>query len=73
MKSAAKHLGQSSEEKAIAIDLFCGLGGWAHAFLDSGYRIIGFDIEAHDYGNGSYPGELVLQDVRSVNGTARCH
>ena len=30
--------------------------------------MIGFDIEAHDYGTGGYPGELVLRDVRSLTG-----
>jgi hypothetical protein len=54
--------------KPLAIDLYCGLGGWAEGFLSEGYRVVGFDIEAHDYGTGGYPGELVLRDVRSING-----
>ena len=54
--------------KPIVFDLFCGLGGWSEAFIAEGYRAIGFDIEKHDYGNGSYPGELVLRDVRSIDG-----
>src|SRR5208282_3720631 len=53
----------------LAIDLFCGLGGWAEGFLAESYRVIGFDIEAHDYGTGGYPGELVLRDVRSIHGS----
>ena len=52
----------------LVFDLFCGLGGWSEAFLTEGYRCVGFDIEAHDYGNGGYPGELVLRDIRSING-----
>ena len=52
----------------LVFDLFCGLGGWTEAFLSEGYRCVGFDIEAHDYGNGGYPGELVLRDIRSING-----
>jgi hypothetical protein len=52
----------------LAIDLYCGLGGWAEGFLAEGYRVIGFDIERHDYGTGAYPGELVLRDVRSLSG-----
>jgi hypothetical protein len=52
----------------IAFDLYCGLGGWAEGFLSEGYRVIGFDIERHDYGTGGYPGELVLRDVRSIHG-----
>lgn len=55
--------------KPLAIDLFCGLGGWAEGFLSEGYRVIGFDLEAHDYGTGGYPGELVLRDVRSIHGS----
>jgi len=68
MESAIKHFGQSDTEKPLVIDLFCGLGGWSQAFLDTGFRAIGFDIEAHDYGKGGYPGELVLRDVRSITG-----
>lgn len=55
--------------KPLAIDLYCGLGGWAEGFLSEGYRVIGFDLEAHDYGTGGYPGELVLRDVRSIHGS----
>lgn len=54
--------------KPIVYDLFCGLGGWSEAFIAEGYEVIGFDIEAHDYGNGGYPGKLVLRDVRSISG-----
>ena len=53
---------------ATAFDLYCGLGGWAEGFLSEGFRVIGFDIEAHDYGTGGYSGELVLRDVRSLLG-----
>jgi C-5 cytosine-specific DNA methylase len=55
--------------RPLVIDLYCGLGGWAEGFLSEGYRVIGFDIEAHDYGTGGYPGELVLRDVRSIHGS----
>ena len=53
----------------LCIDLYCGLGGWAEGFLSEGYRVKGFDIEAHDYGTGGYPGELILRDVRSIHGS----
>ena len=59
---------RNQTEKPLAIDLYCGLGGWAEGFLSEGYRVIGFDIERHDYGTGGYPGELVLRDVRSLTG-----
>ena len=55
--------------KPLAIDLYCGLGGWTDGFLSEGYRVVGFDIERHDYGTGRYPGQLVLQDVRTLHGS----
>lgn len=54
--------------RPLVFDLFCGLGGWSEAFLAEGYDCIGFDIEAHDYGNGGYPGKLVLKDIRDLSG-----
>ena len=35
--------------RPLAIDLFCGLGGWTEGLLAEGYEVIGFDIEAHEY------------------------
>jgi hypothetical protein len=55
--------------KLIAYDLYCGLGGWSDAFLAEGYECIGYDIEAHDYGTGGYPGTFILRDVRSIHGS----
>ncbi len=55
--------------KPICYDLYCGLGGWAEGFLSEGFRCIGYDIEKHDYGTGTYPGELILCDVRSIHGS----
>ena len=54
--------------KPLCIDLCCGLGGWAEGFLAEGYQVIGFDIERHVYGEHRYPGELVLQDVLTLDG-----
>jgi hypothetical protein len=54
--------------KPLLIDLFCGLGGFSEPFIEAGWRAVGFDIEKHDYGKGTYPGEFVLRDVRSING-----
>lgn len=58
---------------ALAIDLFCGLGGWTEGLLAEGYRVIGFDIERHAYGDARYPAQLVLQDVLTIHGSQFKH
>lgn len=35
--------------KPLAIDMFCGLGGWTEGLLAEGWDVIGFDIEQHIY------------------------
>ena len=54
--------------KPLAIDLFCGLGGWASGLLAEGYHVCGVDIERHVYGAERYPGSLWLQDVLTLDG-----
>lgn len=54
--------------KPLAIDLCCGLGGWTEGLLSEGWHARGYDIEAHEYGEERYPGELVLQSVLDLNG-----
>lgn len=62
-------MGQETPAR-LAIDLFCGLGGWAEGFLAESYSVIGFD-------NGEcgrdllqrYPGQLVIQDVLTLDGS----
>jgi hypothetical protein len=55
--------------KPLAIDLFCGLGGWTDGLLAEGWDVIGFDIERHEYGGMRYPGQLVVQDVCTLRGS----
>jgi len=54
--------------RPLAIDLFCGLGGWAEGLLAEGWDVLGFDIERHVYGEHRYPAQLVTQDVRTLHG-----
>jgi hypothetical protein len=53
----------------LAIDLFCGLGGWTDGLLAEGYDVIGFDITRHEYGEHRYPAQLVIQDVMTLHGS----
>jgi hypothetical protein len=55
--------------KALAIDLYCGLGGWTDGLLAEGFDVIGFDITRHAYGEHRYPAQLVIQDVRTLHGS----
>ena len=55
--------------RALAIDLFSGLGGWAEGLLAEGFDVVGFDIERHEYGEQRYPAQLVVQDVLTLHGS----
>jgi hypothetical protein len=56
-------------EEPLAIDLCCGLGGWTEGLLSTGWRVRGYDIEAHEYGDERYPAELVLRNVLEMHGS----
>ncbi len=49
--------------------MVCGLGGWTEGLLAEGYRVVGFDIERHVYGQARYPAQLVIQDVLTIHGS----
>jgi len=55
--------------KPLAIDLYCGLGGWTEGLLAEGWQVVGFDIKRHVYGEHRYPAQLVLQDVLTLHGS----
>jgi hypothetical protein len=55
--------------KPLAIDLCCGLGGWTDGLLAEGWRVRGYDIEEHVYGDERYPAELVLRNVLEMHGS----
>lgn len=55
--------------KPLAVDLCCGLGGWTEGLLAEGYHARGYDIEAHEYGDEKYPGELVLKSILDLHGS----
>jgi hypothetical protein len=59
----------TARPKPLAIDLFCGLGGWTEGLLAEGWDVIGFDIERHVYGDHRYPAQLVVQDVLTLHGS----
>ncbi len=64
---AAAKLGPETgtgSELPLAIDLYCGLGGWTEGFLAEGYRVVGFDIERH-----RYPGRNIDRESKGFGGT----
>lgn len=54
--------------KPLAVDLCAGLGGWTDGLLAENWDVVGFDVERHQYGAHQYPAQLVLQDIRTLDG-----
>lgn len=54
--------------RPLAVDLCAGLGGWSEGLLAEGWDVVGFDVCAHQYGEHRYPSQLVLQDIRKLDG-----
>jgi len=50
----------------LAIDLCCGLGGWAEGLIAAGWFVRGFDVDPRF--SASYPGEFICADVRRPMG-----
>lgn len=48
--------------RPVALDLFCGLGGWTNALLDAGFTVYGFDINPQP----EYRGLFVQADLLQV-------
>jgi hypothetical protein len=54
-----------TEDRPLAVDLFCGRGGWTLGLQAAGFRVVGYDVVAYP----EYPGELVKADVGSLDGS----
>lgn len=50
--------------KPLALDLCCGLGGWAEGLIAAGWDVIGYDVEPGFA--ASYPGTFICRDVRHL-------
>ena len=48
------------------LDLCCAAGGWSVPFLEYGDEVVGIDIKKT---YKPYPGQLILQDIRTVDGS----
>ena len=51
-----------ANSRPVAIDLFCGKGGWTNALLEAGFEVYGFDIEPQP----DYKGIFVQCDILTL-------
>lgn len=60
--------------KPLALDLCCGLGGWAEGLIAVGWDVVGVDVDP--VFETDYPGKFILADAREVSvdnrGPLRC-
>jgi len=52
-----------ASSQPIALDFFCGRGGWTRGLIAAGWRVIGIDLVHYP----DYPGEFVQADVRQID------
>jgi len=50
--------------KPLALDLCCGLGGWAEGLLAAGWDVVGVDVEERF--RAVYPGRFFCFDLRTL-------
>lgn len=58
--------------RPLAIDLFCGLFGWSNGLVETGYHVVGYDIEDMCAVVGAARPEhveLIIQDVLTLHGS----
>lgn len=52
--------------RPLALDLCCGIGGWARGLVDEGWSVIGFDVRRFVHPRlPAYPAPLVLRRAAS--------
>lgn len=63
-------------DRPVALDICCGLGGWASGLIDAGFHVIGVDIEDMFAALGEPQPEhfeLVLADICNIRGADYAH
>lgn len=57
--------------RPLAVDLCCGVGGWAAGLIAEGFDVVGFDLHRLDHPLlPRFPGQKVIADVRTISGTS---